>query len=170
MLASIDDLLRRYELGTMSRRELLSALALLAVRPAAPPSAGILAARGIGHLNVRVSDVARSEAFYRGVFGLPPARPVVGAAVALDLPAGGFISLCPVSVGTCGAIADARPGQIDHFCLGIDDFDARRAAAALVAAGHEATVTDGPSVFLEDPDGAAIQLSSMRQSFALPGR
>jgi hypothetical protein len=30
------------------------------------------------------------------VLGLPANRPVVGAAFAIDFPAGGFISLCPM--------------------------------------------------------------------------
>ena len=82
------------------------ALTLLAAAPARTLAQdGVLKARSLNHLNVRVADVARSEAFYRQVFGLPSVRPVVGTAFALDFPSGGFISLCPRSVATCVSFA-----------------------------------------------------------------
>ncbi len=122
-------------------------------------------ARSFNHLNIRVSDVARSEAFYRRVLGLPAVRPVVGAAFALDFPGGGFISLCPVSVPSCGVKPNSRLGDIDHFGIGIDTFDAGRIESTLKAAGLNGVRNATTSVFVADPDGVIIQLSAAGQSY-----
>jgi catechol 2,3-dioxygenase-like lactoylglutathione lyase family enzyme len=168
MIDSIDGLLKQYEQGTMTRRELVGALVLLAVPRPAPARTGLFQARTLTHLNIRVKNIARSAAFYRNVFGLPAVRPVVGNAYALDLPAGGLISICELSVGICGVKENPQPGEIDHFGIGIDNFDARRVATALKDAGFEAEIADGPSVFTVDPDGTGVQLSAAKQAFGLP--
>jgi len=55
-----------YENGTLTRRDLLQALAMIAV-PAAGAAqtagGGVMKARTLHHVNVQVSDVTRSEAF-----------------------------------------------------------------------------------------------------------
>ncbi len=79
-------------------------------------------ARALSHVNIGVTDVARSETFYRELLGVPARRYIVGDAYALDFPDGGLISLCPTQGGNCSltATADAAvPGQIDHFGVGI---------------------------------------------------
>jgi catechol 2,3-dioxygenase-like lactoylglutathione lyase family enzyme len=171
MTDSIDNLLKQYEGGAMSRRELLTALTLLAAAPE-PTSAqdSVFKARSFNHLNVRVADVARSEAFYRKMFGLPVVRPVVGAAYALDFPSGGFISLCPISVPTCGLKPDGRPGDIDHFGIGIDDYDAARVEARLKAEGVKQIRNAGSSVLFADPDGTMLQISAATEAYDVPAR
>jgi catechol 2,3-dioxygenase-like lactoylglutathione lyase family enzyme len=169
MIESIDDLLKQYELGNMTRRELLAALALLFVTPTRSPAQdGLFKARSFNHLNVRVTDVARSESFYRKVLGLPAIRPVVGDAFALDFPAGGFISLCPLSVPTCGLKPDGRPGDIDHFGVGIEGFEAGRVVSQLKAAGFAQVRSAGTSVLVTDPDGTIIQLSAATETYDVP--
>jgi catechol 2,3-dioxygenase-like lactoylglutathione lyase family enzyme len=169
MTDSIDNLLKQYEHGTMTRRELLTALALLAAAPTPTSAQGsVLKARSFNHLNVRVADVARSEAFYRKIFGLPSVRPVVGTAYALDFPSGGFISLCPLSVATCVVNPDGRPGDIDHFGIGIDDYDAARVEAQLKAAGLSQVRNAGTSVFVTDPDGTMLQISAATETYDVP--
>ena len=112
MIESIDDLLKAYELGKLTRRKLLAAIALLLTSCQRAPEAqdSLFKARSFNHLNIRVTDVAKSESFYRKVLGMTPARPVVGTAFALDFPAGGFLSLCSISVETCGVKANPQPG------------------------------------------------------------
>ena len=56
---------------------------------------GVVRARSLNHVNVGVADVARSEAFYRHLLGLPARRYIVGDAYALDFPDGGLISRRP---------------------------------------------------------------------------
>jgi catechol 2,3-dioxygenase-like lactoylglutathione lyase family enzyme len=165
MLESVDGLLKQYEGGHLSRRELLAAIAVLIGPQTAAAQNSMLQARNINHLNIRVSDVARSEAFYRRVLGLPAVRPVVGAAFALDFPAGGFLSLCPLSVASCGLKASARQGDIDHFGIGIDNFDGARVESTLKSAGFTGVRNATTSVFVTDPDGVTLQLSAADQSY-----
>jgi catechol 2,3-dioxygenase-like lactoylglutathione lyase family enzyme len=165
MIESVDGLLKQYEGGLLSRRELLAAIAVLIAPKTAAAQKSVLQARTINHLNIRVNDVARSEAFYRNVLGLPAVRPVVGAAFALDFPGGGFLSLCPLSVASCGVKAGSRQGDIDHFGIGIDNFNAARVESALKAAGFSGVRNATTSVFVTDPDGVTLQLSAADQSY-----
>lgn len=168
MTNSIDHMLTQYGLGRITRRELLAALALLSAPVKLPAQDGLFKARSFNHLNIRVTDVARSEAFYRKMLGLPPARPVVGAAFAIDFPGGGFLSLCPLSVPTCGAKRNAQPGDIDHFGVGIENFDAVRVESQLKAAGSDKVLGAGTSVFVADPDGTMVQLSAVGETYPVP--
>jgi hypothetical protein len=97
MIETVDHLLEQYERGKLTRRDLLGGIALLVTSPLqkSPVEASVFKARSINHVNIRVADVNRSEAFYRKVLGFPPRRVVTpGTAFALDFPRGGFISLC----------------------------------------------------------------------------
>jgi len=80
MIRDIDALVRSYERGTLTRRQLLHALALVATTPLAvkaqTTSGSLMKGRNLHHVNVRVSDIARSEAFYRNLFGFSPTRRV----------------------------------------------------------------------------------------------
>jgi catechol 2,3-dioxygenase-like lactoylglutathione lyase family enzyme len=103
---------------------LLQAIAVLAtpVSGAAQTApAGVMKPRMLHHINVQVADVGRSEAFYRKLFGFPPSRRVQGPDNhGHDLPAGGLIILQKSD----------QPGRIDHFCVGVEDFNADRPRAA----------------------------------------
>lgn len=51
-------------------------------------------------------------------------------------------------------------GVIDHYCVGVKDFDATTVAAKLTAAGFTDGLTVGPDfVYITDPDGVRVQLS-----------
>ena len=167
MSESFDNLLAQYENGTLSRRQLLVAMAMLSVPTTSRAQPGAVRARSLNHVNVGVADVDRSEAFYRRLLGFPPRHYIVGGAYALDFPDGGLISLCPTQGGNCSLIAaDAVPGQIDHFGVGIENFNAERVAGELEAAGVEGVRQAGPtSVLVPDPDGVIVQLSSPTERF-----
>ena len=155
MRESFDNLLRQYEDGKLTRRQVLGAITALAVPVRAGAQPGRFRARVLSHVNIGVTDVARSETFYRELLGVPARRYIVGDAYALDFPDGGLISLCPTQGGNCSltATADAAvPGQIDHFGVGIENFDAERVASELEAAGVEGVRLAGPtSVLVPDP-------------------
>ena len=167
MKESFDSVLTQYEGGRLTRRELLTAITAIAASATVGAQGGRFTARALNHVNIGVSDLARSEAFYRELLGLPARRYIVGDAYALDFPDGGLISLCPASGGNCSLIAaDAKPGQIDHFGIGIDNFDADRVASELQAAGVEGVRNAGPtSVLVPDPDGVIVQLSAPTERF-----
>ena len=166
MTDSFDVLLRQYEDGKLSRRHLLGAMATLALPASTRAQSGSVRARSLHHVNVGVSDLDRSEDFYRTILGLPTRRYIVGDAYALDFPDGGLISLCPVADGNCSLTAgSAEAGTMDHFGVGIEDFDTERVAGELEAAGVETVRRAGSNVLVADPDGLVVQLSSPDETF-----
>jgi len=167
MPESFDSLLTQYEAGRLTRRELLAAMLVLTVPATSRAQEGVVKGRVLNHVNVGVAEVERSEDFYRRLLGLPARRYIAGDAFALDFPDGGLISLCPASGGNCSLTgADAVAGDIDHFGIGIDDFEAARVASELEASGFEGVRQLGAaSVSLPDPDGVIVQLSSSAERF-----
>ena len=170
MSAAIEQLVRGYERGRMTRRELVLALtALAAARPAAAAPAAQAAApirvQTMNHVTVVVSDLQRSREFYQRVLGMPlvttqgterdwdaPTVPVLGIG---DGPQ--FVAL---SQGD-------RP-HINHFCLGVENFDANAAAEQLAQHGIEARIrmradSDPPTeeLMFSDPDGLPVQLQDV---------
>lgn len=155
MIEDIDALVTSYERGALTRRQLLQALAVMTtpVAAAAQTLAGSpMKGRNLHHVNVHVSDVVRSEAFYRKLFGFPPTRRVQGPDNhGFDLPAGGLIILQKSD----------QPGRLDHFCVGVDDFNADRLRAAVKAAGIEGVQgSASDNFFVSDPDGLRVQVSA----------
>lgn len=146
MIDSIDGLIKSYENGTLTRRNLLQALALIAT-----PAVANAQARLLHHVNIRVSDLARSEAFYRKLFGLPASRVVQGPDNhGLDLPSGLIILQ-----------KSDMPGRIDHFCVGVEAFDADRIRSQVHSAGMQGVPgTAKDNVFVLDPDGVRVQISA----------
>jgi catechol 2,3-dioxygenase-like lactoylglutathione lyase family enzyme len=156
MVDTIDSLVTSYDVGILTRRQLLQALAAVAApssTSAQRAEIGVMKSRILHHVNVQVSDVRRSEAFYRTLFRLPPTRRVQGPDNhGLDLPGGGLIILQKSD----------RPGRIDHFCVGVEDFDAERMRTAAKAAGMEGIQGNAAdNFFVTDPDGLRVQVSAV---------
>lgn len=125
--------------------------------------------REIDHLVLRVVDLERMLGFYCGVLGcsIERRRDDLGL---VQLRAGSsLIDLVPVD-GQLGAQGGAAPGRegrnLDHFCLRIRHFDETAICAFLeqrgVAIGAIGTrygaEGDGPSIYLEDPEGNTVEL------------
>jgi catechol 2,3-dioxygenase-like lactoylglutathione lyase family enzyme len=155
MVDNIDALVASYEAGRITRRHLLQALAVIAAPAAteAQTAAGsVMTGRNLHHVNVQVSDVVRSEAFYRKLFGFPPTRRVQGPDNhGFDLPGAGLIILQK----------SEKPGRIDHLCVGVNDFDAERMRAAAKAAGFEVQGNANDNFSVSDPDGLRVQVSAI---------
>lgn len=155
MIRDIDALITSYERGTLTRRQLLYALAMMATPVAVKsqtPSGSLMKGQNLHHVNVRVSDIARSEAFYRNLFGFSPTRRVQGPDNhGFDLPGGGLIILQKSD----------QPGHIDHFCVGVDNFDAERLRTKVKSAGVEGVQGNARDNFsVSDPDGLRVQVSA----------
>lgn len=148
----IDTLLTNYERGRLTRRQLLQALTLVAAPVERQAGGSVLRGRNLNHVNLQVSDIDRSVDFYRTLFGLPPKRAIPGRPFVVDLDDASFLSLQ----------RSDRPGGIDHFCVGVDDFKPEPVAAALKAAGFDRGLRVGPDfVYVEDPDGIRVQISTV---------
>jgi catechol 2,3-dioxygenase-like lactoylglutathione lyase family enzyme len=113
---------------------------------------------GLSHVQLLVTDVAASAAWYRAALGLE--------AYVEDLSVG-YVALRHrpskmVIVLTTGA-GDRGPGPLDHLAFAVADGAALKAWAdhlATIGIDHQGVVSeDGrPSLALHDPDGTAIEL------------
>jgi catechol 2,3-dioxygenase-like lactoylglutathione lyase family enzyme len=146
----------------MSRRELVSALAALVVSAAATPAAAqggpptvIAQGRTINHVSLAVTDVETSAAFYKALLGLKE----------VSRPGNGGINL-GLGDGFLGLYKLPNPGTVNHFCIGVDDFDPDRMADRLKQQGIQATVDRNPAnrtsggdqLYFTDPDKTRVQL------------
>ena len=159
MRSFIEEVLGRYETGEVTRKEVVSVLALALVpsrraeraRRSTQSLSGVLRGININHVNLQVTDLDRSEAFYRRLFSLPPRRAVPGRPFALDLADGrSFLSL-----------PEREPtGVIDHFCTGVDDFEPERVGNALRESGLDGDLQVAADfVYVSDPDGIRVQIA-----------
>lgn len=167
MVSFIEDLLTSYERGVVSRKEVVRALALAVMPAGLTPRArrspvqgmprsqsqtGVLRGINLNHVNLQVADLDRSVDFYRRLFSLPPRREVPGRPFTLDLADGlSFLSL-----------PEREPtGVIDHFCVGVENFEPERVGNALRDAGLDRDLQVAvDSVSVSDPDGIQVQIST----------
>ncbi|MDP6345022.1 MAG: VOC family protein [Alphaproteobacteria bacterium] len=124
---------------------------------------------GLDHVVLRIADLSRSLEFYCEVLGceLERAREELGL---YHLRAGAAqIDLVPVDgqLGGKGGGPRAADGpNMDHFCLRIEPFEAESLIAHLRAHGLQpgevaqrfGAEGDGPSLYVQDPDGNTVEL------------
>ena len=127
------------------------------------------ALHGLDHIVLRVVDLPRMMRFYIDALGcsLERAEETLGL---YQLRAGNaLIDLVPVGgkLGAKGGAAPAAEGRnLDHFCLAVEPFDAPAIVAHLRAHGagpgepaqRYGAQGEGPSIYLADPEGNAIEL------------
>ena len=167
MSAAIEQLVKRYERGGMTRRELVLALSALVVAhpaasAAAQPGPAPIRVSTMNHVTLSVSDVQRSVDFYQRVLGLPLVT-TQGTERDWDAPA---VPVLGIGTGP-QFIAFSRGDRphINHYCLGMQGFDAAEMVDRLAGHGIEARVrmradSDPPAeeLMFNDPDGIAVQI------------
>ena len=161
MSEAIDDLVGKFESRSLSRRELVTALAGLVASTAVPVAAQegavtkVAQGRTINHVSMAVTDVEKSAAFYKALLGLKE----------VSRPGNGGINL-GLSDGFLGLYKLPNPGTVNHFCIGVDDFGPDQMADTLKAQGIAATVDRNPAnrtsggdqLYFTDPDKTRVQL------------
>ncbi|MFI5178389.1 MAG: VOC family protein [Vicinamibacterales bacterium] len=157
----IDTLVERFETQQLTRRELVATLtALLAGGASAAPAAQsspVVQAGTINHVSLAVTDVERSADFYSKLLGLK----------VVSRPGNGGINL-GLGSGFLGLYKLPDPGHVNHFCLGVENYDADRIAAKLQEMGIRATVDRNPAnrtsggdqLYFTDPDNTRVQLAA----------
>lgn len=130
---------------------------------------------GYGHVRLTVTDIARSRAFYEGVFGFPVAVETPADAddatreqlaflfggVIYAVPGGALLGLRPV--GSTGDRFDEDRVGLDHLSFAVDDEAALQQAVQVLdelGATHGDIKDIGEAHLLEfrDPDGVALEL------------
>jgi catechol 2,3-dioxygenase-like lactoylglutathione lyase family enzyme len=149
----ISDLVAGYELGRVTRRELIQALAVIATAGAgATASAAPLRSGSINHVSVLVSDMARSLEFYNRVFGLSVQNEDKANKIA-RLGIGGKV-LVSLRV-------EPPPGLIDHFAIGVDGFNREAVTKELQGMGLTPRENLEFGFHVKDPDGANVQITGI---------
>ena len=148
MKSTISRLLKTYENGKLSRRELVQGLAVLAASSGAVSAAGFQG-NGINHVSLYVNDLQRSTDFYQRVFGCSVNKRDGNNQLVFGK---GFLVLRP----------GKPPGKVDHIAIGVDNFNKDSVTADLKARG--ATPIDeqggGFGFHVVDPDGFPVQISA----------
>ena len=160
MQDQVEHLVNLYDGGAIGRRQLLHGLLALGVcgraaGEALDASSGepLFRARTINHVTLYAKDVARSKAFYRRLAGLV-IRDEAKDFCEFRLE-GGFLGLYAPE-------AERRPG-FDHFCLGIEGYNAKRVHATLTQAVPESqpSLEYDDQVYVRDPDGVRVQFADV---------
>lgn len=127
----------------------------------ARPWEGMPQGTGIGHVHLRVADLARSERFYAGVLGFQVT--VRGYPGALFLSAGGYHHHIGLNIwaGTGIPPRDPQGPGLRYFTVRLPDrADALAARRRLQAAGAPVAEAGGPGGWLtQDPDGIGVLLA-----------
>jgi catechol 2,3-dioxygenase-like lactoylglutathione lyase family enzyme len=148
----ISDLVSRFEKGSLSRRELVSGLALLAA------SSGTATAQeevdfktaDIDHVSIHVTDLQRSVDFYQKTFGFTvKSQEQSRGIIRLGTPTRMLVSL------NNGAPAE----KIDHFAIGIPRYNTESVQRYLRARGLTPLQGDFAGLHIKDPDGVNVQIS-----------
>ena len=158
----ISQLLREYEHGKVTRRQLIRTLASAAAASAAVSTAEAAPANAvsINHVSMQVADYTKTRDFYAGLFGMK---------VSDD----DGKSQCRLTFGDSILIprnASSRPGGktgIDHIAYTLANWDSDKSVKPAVEAelkrrGLNVRVTEG-SFHVQDPDGFEVQMGGKKQ-------
>jgi catechol 2,3-dioxygenase-like lactoylglutathione lyase family enzyme len=152
MEAVISNLLSSFEKGTLTRRELMQGLALVAAGSGVSSAAGqqtsaIKGAR-IDHVSIQVSDLKRSVDFYQKVFGF--------SVVSEDKPNE------IIRLGTTKALVSLHhknpTALVDHFAIGVDSFNKDAVTRQLKQLGITPDENLDAGFHIKDPEGMNVQI------------
>ena len=150
MESIVSNLLARFETGSLSRRDLVHGLALLAASGTAAAAQEQVDFKGadIDHVSIHVTDLQRSVDFYQKTFGF--------AVVSEEKPRS------IVRLGHTGVLISLNPGSpagiVDHFAIGIPRFNKDATARYLNQHGAPALEGDYAGLHVKDPDGINVQV------------
>ena len=155
MEPTISDLLSSYEKGSLSRRQLVQGLALLAASGTAATAQEDIDFKTaeIDHVSIQVADMQRSVDFYQKMFGF--------SVVSQDQPLG------IVRLGTNRSLVSLNrqspAGIVDHFAIGVPRFS--KEAAVRYVRQRGASPEDDPyaGLHIKDPDGINVQIFFQRR-------
>jgi catechol 2,3-dioxygenase-like lactoylglutathione lyase family enzyme len=135
-------------LDRMTRRDALFMLGAAAAMPQARAAGVLLRATRVDHCSLAVGDIDKAMIFYRRLFGNEVLKDSKTPRRYLRLgPC--YLSIAPAPAG------EAK--RIDHFAIGIENFNATALKSAIEKTGIKVTGgNDG--LFVVDPDGIRVQI------------
>jgi catechol 2,3-dioxygenase-like lactoylglutathione lyase family enzyme len=154
MESIISNLLTRFEKGSLSRRELVRGLAMLAASGTAAAAQEDIDFKSadIDHVSIQVADLQRSVDFYQKMFGF--------SVISQDQPHG-IIRLG--NTRTLVSLNHQTPaGIVDHFAIGVPRFSKESATRYVTQRGARAEDDPYAGLHVKDPDGINVQIFSQR--------
>ena len=152
----ISDLVSRFEKGSLSRRELVQGLTMLAASGTTAAAAAQqeidFKTANIDHVSIQVADLQRSVEFYQKMFGFK--------VISEDKPLGIIRLGIDRSLVSLNRQSPAR--IVDHFAIGVPRFTKEATARYVMQRG--ATPLDDPyaGLHVKDPDGINVQIFDQR--------
>jgi catechol 2,3-dioxygenase-like lactoylglutathione lyase family enzyme len=147
----IADLVTNFDAGTLSRRQLIQGLTVLAAAGTATSAVAQTTpfkSTRIDHISIQTSDLERSIEFYQKIFGL----------AVLNEDKENEIARMGVTK-TIVSLHRKRPfAVVDHFAIAIDAFDREATTAALAGHGYKAEQNLDYGFYVRDPEGVPVQI------------
>jgi len=151
----MSDLLTRFENGSLTRRELIQGMAMIAAvsraSAAAPAQASAIKGVRIDHVSIQVNDLPRSVDFYEKVFGF--------SVVSEDKPNE------IIRLGTAGttktivSLHHKKPtAVVDHFAIGLESFNKDAVTRELKKFGITPDDNLDAGFHIQDPEGMNVQI------------
>jgi catechol 2,3-dioxygenase-like lactoylglutathione lyase family enzyme len=152
MESTVDDLLRCFERGALTRRELIARVTALFAgmgtsRAVAAQAAG-LRGTGIDHVSILVNDLQRSAAFYQNIFGMAP--------LSEDKP--NQILRLGMKRPSVSLRHEGPSGVVDHFAISVENFNREVVTGQLKAHGLTPQENVQFGFHIKDPDGVVVQI------------
>jgi len=151
MEAIISNLVKSFEQGALTRRELIRGLAMLAAASgtaaAGLQEAGFKGAK-IDHVSIQVTNLQRSIEFYKNLFGFN----VVSEDKSNEIVRLGITK-------TLVSLHHKSPtGIVDHFAIGVDHFDKESVTRDLKLRGATPQENIDAGFHVKDPEGLSVQI------------
>jgi catechol 2,3-dioxygenase-like lactoylglutathione lyase family enzyme len=153
MESMISNLLAHVEKGSLSRRELVQGLAMLAGSTAAAAQEDLeFSGANIDHVSIRVADLQRSVDFYQKMFGF--------SGINQDQ----RLRIIRLGVNrTLVSLNHQSPaGIVDHFAIGVPGFGEESAARYLKRRNGNPQDDPYAGLHIKHPDAINVQIFSQR--------
>ena len=152
MESIIEDLVRCFERGALTRRQLIGGLSALVAGTKAPRAAAAqapgLSGTGIDHVSILVTDLQRSAAFYQSLFGMTP--------LSEDRP--NQILRLGMKRTIVSLRHEGPSGVVDHFAISVENFNREAVTAQLKQRGLVPQENVQFGFHIKDPDGVVVQI------------
>lgn len=149
MIQAIEAMLKQFECGKLSRRQLVASLATLAVAAQSRAQEKPSRAVSINHITVKVPDLQRTSSFYQEFFGMPLKQ---HSAKTHILGVGGACFF--------GIEQGDSQARVDHYDFGIAAFDADDVRAKLTKLNLKFDSNSKESFKFHDLDGFLVQVNA----------